>query len=145
MLNFHRECRNPAKKHSKALVFFAVSKQIPIVYSADRGRAEVSSFNCYTRYCLHFSFDVKLICILLLLAYEDVTMKFVKPINRKFHTTTCPHRKKANTVKTKTANLFQRDKTDDQHFVFHKRVCITNGHAERWRKTLSQYMTLKTT
>ena len=28
------------KKHSKALVFFAVSKQIPIVYSADRGRAE---------------------------------------------------------------------------------------------------------
>ena len=31
---------NPMKKHSKALVFFAVSKQIPIVYSADRGRAE---------------------------------------------------------------------------------------------------------
>ena len=29
------------KKHSKALVFFAVSKQIPIVYSADRGRAEI--------------------------------------------------------------------------------------------------------
>ena len=28
------------KKHSKALGFFAVSKQIPIVYSADRGRAE---------------------------------------------------------------------------------------------------------
>ena len=28
------------KKHSKAFVFFAVSKQIPIVYSADRGRAE---------------------------------------------------------------------------------------------------------
>ena len=28
------------KKHSNALVFFAVSKQIPIVYSADRGRAE---------------------------------------------------------------------------------------------------------
>ena len=27
------------KKHSKALVFFAVSKKIPIVYSADRGRA----------------------------------------------------------------------------------------------------------
>ena len=25
------------KKHSKALVFFAVSEQIPIVYSADRG------------------------------------------------------------------------------------------------------------
>ena len=40
MLNFHRECWNPVKKHSKALVFFAVSKQIPIVYSADRGRAE---------------------------------------------------------------------------------------------------------
>ena len=30
------------KKHSKALVFFAVSKQIPIVYSADRGRAEIN-------------------------------------------------------------------------------------------------------
>ena len=28
------------KNHSKALVFFAVSKQIHIVYSADRGRAE---------------------------------------------------------------------------------------------------------
>ena len=28
------------KKHSKALVFFTVSKQIPVVYSADRGRAE---------------------------------------------------------------------------------------------------------
>ena len=28
------------KKHSKAFVFFAVSKQIPIVYSVDRGRAE---------------------------------------------------------------------------------------------------------
>ena len=28
------------KSHSKALVFFAVSKQIPVVYSADRGRAE---------------------------------------------------------------------------------------------------------
>ena len=28
------------KKHTKALVFFAVSKQIPVVYSADRGRAE---------------------------------------------------------------------------------------------------------
>ena len=41
MLNFHRECWNPVKKHSKALVFFAVSKQIPIVYSADRGRAEI--------------------------------------------------------------------------------------------------------
>ena len=44
MLNFHRECWNPVKKHSKALVFFAVSKQIPIVYSADRGRAEMTSF-----------------------------------------------------------------------------------------------------
>ena len=31
------------KKHSKALLFFAVSKQIPIVYSADRGRAEIIS------------------------------------------------------------------------------------------------------
>ena len=40
MLNFHRERWNPVKKHSKALVFFAVSKQIPIVYLADRGRAE---------------------------------------------------------------------------------------------------------
>ena len=40
MLNFHRECLNPVTKHSRALVFFAVSKQIPIVYSADRGRAE---------------------------------------------------------------------------------------------------------
>ena len=28
------------EEDSKALVFFAVSKQIPIVYSADRGRAE---------------------------------------------------------------------------------------------------------
>ena len=28
------------KKHSKALVFFAVSKQIPITYSAERGRAK---------------------------------------------------------------------------------------------------------
>ena len=41
MLNFHRECWNPVKKHWKALVFFAVSKQIPIVYSANRGRAEI--------------------------------------------------------------------------------------------------------
>ena len=41
MLNFHTESWNPVKKHSKALVFFAVSKQIPIVYSADRGRAEI--------------------------------------------------------------------------------------------------------
>ena len=40
MVNFHRECWNPVKKHLKALVFFAVSKQIPIIYSADRGRAE---------------------------------------------------------------------------------------------------------
>ena len=31
------------KKHSKALVFFALSKQIPIVYSVDRGRAEITS------------------------------------------------------------------------------------------------------
>ena len=43
MLNFHRECWSPVKKHSKAFVFFAVSKQIPIVYSADRGRAEITS------------------------------------------------------------------------------------------------------
>ena len=28
------------KSHSNALVFFAVSKQISVVYSADRGRAE---------------------------------------------------------------------------------------------------------
>ena len=42
MLNFHRECWNPVKKHSKAFVFFAVSKQIPIVYSAGRGRAEMT-------------------------------------------------------------------------------------------------------
>ena len=34
MLNFHREPWNPVKKHSKALVFFAVSKRIPVVYSA---------------------------------------------------------------------------------------------------------------
>ena len=33
--------------HSKALVFFAVSKQIPIVYSADRGRAEIMTFDLY--------------------------------------------------------------------------------------------------
>ena len=32
MLNFHRESWNPVKKHSKALVFFVVSKQIPIIY-----------------------------------------------------------------------------------------------------------------
>ena len=42
MLNFHRECWNPVKKHSKALVFFAVSMQIPIVYLADRGRADIN-------------------------------------------------------------------------------------------------------
>ena len=41
MLNFHKECWNPVKKHSKALVFFAVSKKIPIVYLTDRGRAEI--------------------------------------------------------------------------------------------------------
>ena len=41
MLKFHRECWNPVKSHSKALVFFAVLKQISIVYSADRGRAEM--------------------------------------------------------------------------------------------------------
>ena len=41
MLNFHRECWNPVKKHLKAFVFFAVSKKIPNVYSADRGRAEI--------------------------------------------------------------------------------------------------------
>ena len=40
MLKFHRERWNPVKNHSKALVFFAVSKQIPVLYSADRGRAE---------------------------------------------------------------------------------------------------------
>ena len=48
MLNFHREWWNPVKKHSKALVFFAVSKQIPMVYSADRGRSEI---NISTDYC----------------------------------------------------------------------------------------------
>ena len=32
---------DPVKKHLKALVFFTVSKKIPIVYSADRGRAEI--------------------------------------------------------------------------------------------------------
>ena len=31
------------KNHSKALVFFAVSKQIPVVYSADRGQAEIKT------------------------------------------------------------------------------------------------------
>ena len=41
MRKFHRECWNPVKSQSKALVFFAVLKQIPIVYSADRGRAAI--------------------------------------------------------------------------------------------------------
>ena len=57
MLNFHRERWNPVKKHLKALVFFEVSKQIPIVYSADRGRAEtriglidLNIFNCFNIY-----------------------------------------------------------------------------------------------
>ena len=44
MLNFHKECWNPGKKHSKALVFFAVSKQISILYSADCGRGRNKSF-----------------------------------------------------------------------------------------------------
>ena len=30
------------KSHSKAFVFFALSKQIPVVYLADRGRAETN-------------------------------------------------------------------------------------------------------
>ena len=33
------------KKHSKVLVFFAVSKPISILYSADHGRAEMISVN----------------------------------------------------------------------------------------------------
>ena len=33
------------KKRSKALVFFAVSNQIPIVYSADGGRAKKRKHN----------------------------------------------------------------------------------------------------
>ena len=51
------------KKHSKALVFFAVSKQIPIVYSADRGRAEI----------MHLFFKFLLIIILItgLVLYVD--------------------------------------------------------------------------
>ena len=65
MLNFHRECWNPVKKHSKASVFFAVSKQIPVVYSADRGRAEntgsdTSGHFTSVRFCLshdHFKLD----------------------------------------------------------------------------------------
>ena len=54
VLNFHRECWNPVKKHSKALVFFAVPKQIPIVYSADRGRAEIKKLN-HDSVGLHFT------------------------------------------------------------------------------------------
>ena len=57
MLNFHRECWNPAKKHSKALVFFAVSKQIPIVYSADRGRAEITH-SCINIYAAQLFEDI---------------------------------------------------------------------------------------
>ena len=38
------------KKHSTALAFFAVSKQIPIVYSADRDRAEKTSVKDYVKY-----------------------------------------------------------------------------------------------
>ena len=37
---FSKGTLETSEEHSKALVFFAVSKQIPIVYSADRGRAE---------------------------------------------------------------------------------------------------------
>ena len=61
------------KSHSKALVFFAVSKQILVVYSADRGRAEINfghtglSKQCRHRsigstLCLHCVYTV---CILL--------------------------------------------------------------------------------
>ena len=50
MLKFHRECWYPMKSHSKALVFFAVSKQFPVVYSADRGRTETSQLR-YTKPC----------------------------------------------------------------------------------------------
>ena len=39
VLKFHRECWDAVKSYSKALVAFAVSKQIPVVYSADRGWA----------------------------------------------------------------------------------------------------------
>ena len=42
VLDFYRECWNPVKSHSKALVFFAVSKQIPVVYSTNRGPAEIN-------------------------------------------------------------------------------------------------------
>ena len=42
VLNFHKERWNPVKKHSKSWVVIAVSKQIPIVYSADHGRAEMT-------------------------------------------------------------------------------------------------------
>ena len=40
------------KKHSNASVFFAVSKQIPIVYSADRGRAENILIQCDIKFDL---------------------------------------------------------------------------------------------
>ena len=47
VLNFHRERWNPVKKHSKALVFFTVSKQIPIVYSAEKNIVTVfMAFSC---------------------------------------------------------------------------------------------------
>ena len=35
---------NPVKKHSKAWAFFAVSKQIPVVYSVDRGLAIIIKY-----------------------------------------------------------------------------------------------------
>ena len=38
------------KKYSKAFVFFAVSTQIPIVYSAERGRAEIRAFKRKTQF-----------------------------------------------------------------------------------------------
>ena len=41
------------KKHSNALVFFAVSKQIPIVYSADRGRAANIKMKQWNSHLLH--------------------------------------------------------------------------------------------
>ena len=40
MLNFYRECWNPVKKHSKALVFLQFQSKFLSVYSADRGRAD---------------------------------------------------------------------------------------------------------
>ena len=59
MLNFQREYWNPVKKHSKALVFFAVSKQIPIVYSADRGSGREYIFNKLNRYnCIGIQFRI---------------------------------------------------------------------------------------